>query len=295
MKVWASKSGKAKLNISVENGLVDLQLGFKLGFPEDPHLSPPPPDPHSSHPKYKTEVKKAKDRARAAAHQHALRTRSSESDQITQDTHQQQQGAAPVPLPQQQGAPPAVQGEDVRPSHVAAPANPLSKAAGPAAYISQKAAPAVPMNFEAVEQQAASAVFNTKSTLKPDQPAAAPAIPFQEEPSLQVVPQESSLTPVNQEAAPAFQNPEPKLVKNLPNPETVRKINHLYDKADRITMGFTCNHKIAYSGCQGEIEDNFWKIVKQNPLEFFIEDKLDENKIRETYKAEARSLGVRIY
>ena len=46
MKVWASKSGKAKVNILVENGLVDLQLGFKLGFPEDPHLSPPPPDPH---------------------------------------------------------------------------------------------------------------------------------------------------------------------------------------------------------------------------------------------------------
>ena len=44
-----------------------------------------------------------------------------------------------------------------------------------------------------------------------------------------------------------------------------------------------------------EIEDNFWKIVKQKPLEFFIEDKLDEDKIRETYKAEARSLGVRIY
>ena len=92
-----------------------------------------------------------------------------------------------------------------------------------------------------------------------------------------------------------IQNPEPKIVKNLPNPETVRKINRVYDKADRITMGYTCNHIIAYSGCQGEIEDNFWKIVKQNPLEFFKEDKLDEDNIRETYKAEARSLGVRIY
>ena len=71
----------------------------------------------------------------------------------------------------------------------------------------------------------------------------------------------------------------------------MRKINRLYDKADRITRGFTCNHKIAYSGCQGEILDNFWKIVKQKPLEFSIEDKLDEDKIRENYKAEARSLG----
>jgi hypothetical protein len=72
----------------------------------------------------------------------------------------------------------------------------------------------------------------------------------------------------NQEAAPAFQSSEPKLVKNLPNTETVRKINRLYDKADRIPMGFTCNHKITYSGCQGEIKDNFWKIVKQKTLEF---------------------------
>ena len=32
MKVWASKSGKAKLNILVENGLVDLQLGFNWAF-----------------------------------------------------------------------------------------------------------------------------------------------------------------------------------------------------------------------------------------------------------------------
>ena len=175
MKVWANKSGKARLNISLDVGVVDLQLGFKLGFPEDPHLSPPPPDLHTSYPKYKTEAKKAKDRARAAAHQHALRTRSSESDQVTQDTHQQQKGAAPVPSP--------VQGVDFRLYHVAAPANPLSKAAAPAAYVSKKAAPAVQLNFEAVEQQAASAVFNTQVTLEPDQPAAAPASPFQEEPS----------------------------------------------------------------------------------------------------------------
>ena len=160
-------------------------------------------------------------------------------------------------MPQQQGVSPAVQGVDFRPSHVAAPVNLLSKAAAPAAYVSKKAAPAVQLNFEAVEQQAASAVLNTQATLEPDQPAAAPAIPFQEEPSQQVAPQESSLIPVNQEADPAFQNPEPKLVKNIPNPETVKKINLLYDKADKITMGFTCNHKIAYSGCQGEIEDNF--------------------------------------
>ena len=50
-------------------------------------------------------------------------------------------------------------------------------------------------------------------------------------------------------------------------------------------MGFTCNNKIAYSGCQGEIENSFWKTLKQKPLEYFIGEKLAEDKIRETYKA----------
>ena len=31
------------------------------------------------------------------------------------------------------------------------------------------------------------------------------------------------------------------------------------------------------------------------PLEYFVEEKLDDDKIRETYKVEARAFGVRIY
>ena len=73
------------------------------------------------------------------------------------------------------------------------------------------------------------------------------------------------------------------------------KINCLYNRVDYITMDFCNNLKIAYSGCQHEIEDNFWEIIKKNPNEYFIEDQIDENKIRETYKRTARSLGVRIY
>ena len=45
MKVWASKSGQANLKISVEDGKVDLQLGFKLGLPGDVHLAPSQPFP----------------------------------------------------------------------------------------------------------------------------------------------------------------------------------------------------------------------------------------------------------
>ena len=60
-------------------------------------------------------------------------------------------------------------------------------------------------------------------------------------------------------------------------------------------MSFANNLKIAYSGCQGDIEDEFWKILKENPLEFFKQDKLNDDKVYETYKSTARSLRVRIW
>jgi hypothetical protein len=93
MKVWASKTGQATLNISVEKGMVDLQLGFKLGLPGDHHL-PPQQYPSQTPPRYKTPARKTKDRARAAAHQAQLLRTNSESDlsipQVNQDVHQQQ-------------------------------------------------------------------------------------------------------------------------------------------------------------------------------------------------------------
>ena len=70
MKVWASKSGQAKLNICVEDGKVDLQLAFKLGLPGDAHL--PPQNHNFNPPRTKSPARKAKDNARAAAHQHQL-------------------------------------------------------------------------------------------------------------------------------------------------------------------------------------------------------------------------------
>ena len=62
-----------------------------------------------------------------------------------------------------------------------------------------------------------------------------------------------------------------------------------------MTMNYTMNHKIANSGCQGQIEDDFWEILRKNPLDFFIEDQIDDVKLKETYKSCARNLGVRIY
>ena len=60
-------------------------------------------------------------------------------------------------------------------------------------------------------------------------------------------------------------------------------------------MSFANKGKIACSGCQGDIEDEFWKILKEKPLEFFKQDKLDDDKVYETYKSTARSLGVKIW
>ena len=57
----------------------------------------------------------------------------------------------------------------------------------------------------------------------------------------------------------------------------------------------TLNHIIAYSGCQGQIQDNVWSKIKMKSLVCFVEEKLDDDKLRETYKVEARALGVRIY
>ena len=101
-KVWASKSGQANLNISVINGMVDLQLAFKLGLPGDPHHHPPQPF-HKNPPKYKTPSQKAKDRARAAAHQQALLLRTSSESELPlkDDVNQQPQGTDPVPAKQE--------------------------------------------------------------------------------------------------------------------------------------------------------------------------------------------------
>ena len=79
MKVWASKSGQASLKISVEDGKVDLQLGFKLGLQGDAHLTPSQPFPCPIPPRYKTPARKAKDKARAAAHQQQLHPKTTES------------------------------------------------------------------------------------------------------------------------------------------------------------------------------------------------------------------------
>ena len=53
IKVW-SHHGQANFNLSVKDGKADLQLGFQLGHPGDPHLD-------KEHQRYKSPAKKEKD------------------------------------------------------------------------------------------------------------------------------------------------------------------------------------------------------------------------------------------
>ena len=79
-KVWARASGQANFNLSIQDGQAHLQLGFQLGLPGDPHIppssSPPPPS------RFKSSVRKERDRLRAAEHQARLLATSIASSNI---------------------------------------------------------------------------------------------------------------------------------------------------------------------------------------------------------------------
>ena len=61
--VWQKGTGHASFNLQIADGQADLQLCFKLGRPEDQHLSLP-----SQRTRAKGPRQKERDRARAAAH-----------------------------------------------------------------------------------------------------------------------------------------------------------------------------------------------------------------------------------
>jgi hypothetical protein len=284
VKIWSTKSGHAKMNILVENGMADIELSFKLGQPEDAHLSP---QPNQTPPKYKSPSRKAKDRARAAAHQQAqlVKTSSvSRQSQFSEDLQDQDQQHGAVPAQLRPLAAPAL-------PHLlpllpeTAPDSPQQKTAVPAVSQSQ-AAPAPPSSAASASSITAAPAVSpqpqTSQTSHQHQATAPVSLPLQVSPTL-----EATKVPTSHE------DPEPPM--KTPVSQETKMFNILFDKADRITMGFTMNHKIAQSNCQGEIEDDFWKIIKKNPREYLIENKVDDEKIRETYKSTARLHGVRIY
>ena len=60
-----------------------------------------------------------------------------------------------------------------------------------------------------------------------------------------------------------------------------------FHKANRISENFTVNWKIGNCNCKHQIEDNFWKNFKESTHEYFKDDKVDDDKIREAYKLSA--------
>ena len=182
-KVGASKSGQAHLNISVEDGKVDLQLGFKLGLPRDKHLAPSLQEvPSHSPPRYKTPARKAIDKARAAAHQQRqLHLTNSESVLChPQDLPpHQQQGAAPALLDQQAAPVIVLQSEPVPDHHHKAAVSAVE--AAPASTLDAQSSEAASASLH----QAVAAVPPHKASQH--HPTAVPALP----PPKQVNQQES--------------------------------------------------------------------------------------------------------
>ena len=293
-KVWASKSGHANLNISVQNGMAELQLAFKLGLPGDSHLTSYP-TPH--HPRYKTPARKAKDRARAAAHQQAQLTRTSSDFNQSQELPQQHvQG-------QQHGAPPAALKTKAAPAY---PQGSPVPSQGPPDSKCVAAALAAVSSSQADSAPAKPQVATASNNAAPASTNAAPAFPVPTKPTNPNInvsdagpappPQQQALAPqyhpqAVKQAVPADQNPP----ENIQNSESTRKWNKLAHKANRISENFTMNYKIANCNCQHQIEDNFWEILKEAPDEYFKEDKVDDDKIREAYKLSARKFRIWMY
>jgi hypothetical protein len=93
VNVWARGHGQASLNLSVKNGFAELNLGFQLGHPADPHYLPthdPPvhPEPVPQQPKQprrRGPGRCERDRARAAKHQASHNHKESVSDEVVSD------------------------------------------------------------------------------------------------------------------------------------------------------------------------------------------------------------------
>ena len=104
VNVWSRGSGQATFNLSIVDGFADLQLGFRLGHPTDPHLLPDPVHPlHlpsdeanyvQSRKRKNGPARREKDRARAASHQARFQP---EAAAVSSQSEQQQ--PTPVILP----------------------------------------------------------------------------------------------------------------------------------------------------------------------------------------------------
>ena len=95
-KVWARGTGLATFNLNSADGFANLQLGFSLGRPTDPHLHVEPGDPHhlptQDHHRHqprkrrkKSPARLAKDRARAEQHRARLQSEEAAVSSCTEE------------------------------------------------------------------------------------------------------------------------------------------------------------------------------------------------------------------
>ena len=98
--------------------------------------------------------------------------------------------------------------------------------------------------------------------------------------------------PSKLQAAPALSQPVPPTPESPPlnDPETTRKIRRTHCQAEHVVDSMSMG-KIGSSDYFGEIQDDYWKKVNENPLDYLDND----DKLREMIKQIARTYKVRIY
>ena len=285
MKVWATKSGHANMNIIVENGMVDLKLNFKLGPPGDAHL--PPQSVHlQTPPRYKTPARKAKDRARAASHQQALLATSA-----APAVHQQH--GSPLATAQHEAESVSLsQADPALPFHQADPAFPLHQAEPADRH---RAAPALPsLSFQAVP--ASLQTIPTAAATAALQQNAVPA-PFKQNDDPDTPHQQAAPAHTCDKTTQTTSTSDPPLAVPSPSPpavsedekEMARITRRVISQANYINDSMSYG-KIGYSDYYYDIQADFYKTIKSNPKDFVD----DEPKIRECLLKTARSYKVRI-
>ena len=303
IKVWSSH-GQANLNLSVKDGHAAVHLGFQLGNPRDAHVLAQQPDQPQY--KYKSPARKEKDRIRATAHHQSKLHESARAAPAMMQQKSPAAASADTQVPSLNPTKTIQTLQNPKSTAASAPAQPtLSTSTAASANTSYTAytavstsiltipttaAPAYALNTSAADSACSLNVSTAVSASSIAVTSAVPALTIITAASA-VATSPSSMKQLKQEAS---KPPKSQTCATTPtsNKTTLRL---LYAKADRLTENFTLNEKIAYSGCQRKIEDEFWETVKVDPKKFIIGDKIDEIKLKETYKSTARSFGVRIW
>ena len=104
VRVWARGYGQASFNLNIKDGVADLQLGFQLGHPADPHLHqqsephhhlPPEHHPNRKKKRRKGPARRESDRVRAEQHRARFQPEAAAASSFAEE----QTGAVALKLP----------------------------------------------------------------------------------------------------------------------------------------------------------------------------------------------------